>query len=202
MCSILGEIRAFCRENGNNPTIGAQKTHQNDNTLTTRQKLARLISSSNSAQDLRIFDTGKAEQCDCSSSNEATETCNRGSTYESQPSQTKTLRPKRRSVGKENLIGKGGYAEVYKGCLPDGQLVAIKRLNKGVAEEHVVNFLSEIGIIAHVKHPNTVRMVGYGVEGGAYLVLELSELGSLSSLLHSNNVVEDNCEKYLSLFDE
>ncbi|XP_020553069.1 receptor-like cytosolic serine/threonine-protein kinase RBK2 [Sesamum indicum] len=90
------------------------------------------------------------------------------------------------NFSKENLIGKGGYAEVYKGCLPDGQLVAIKRLNKGVSEEHVVNFLSEIGIIAHVKHPNTTKMVGYGVEGGVYLVLQLSKFGSLSSLLHNS----------------
>ncbi|KAI8028717.1 Receptor-like cytosolic serine/threonine-protein kinase RBK1 [Camellia lanceoleosa] len=30
----------------------------------------------------------------------------------------------------EKLIGKGGHAEVYKGCLPDGQVVAVKRITK------------------------------------------------------------------------
>ncbi|KAG8363791.1 hypothetical protein BUALT_Bualt19G0059100 [Buddleja alternifolia] len=92
------------------------------------------------------------------------------------------------NFSKENLIGKGGYAEVYKGCLPDGQLVAVKRLNKGRSEEEedVLNFLCEIGIIAHVNHPNTAKMIGYGVEGGRYLVLKLSSLGSLGSLLHSS----------------
>ncbi|XP_057424646.1 receptor-like cytosolic serine/threonine-protein kinase RBK2 isoform X3 [Lotus japonicus] len=35
----------------------------------------------------------------------------------------------------ENLIGKGGYAEVYKGCLPNHQLVAIKRLTRGTTDE-------------------------------------------------------------------
>lgn len=83
----------------------------------------------------------------------------------------------------ENLIGKGGYAEVYKGCLPDGQLVAIKRLNKGTIEEQATGFLSEIGIIAHVNHRNTAKLIGFGVEGGTYLVLQLSPLGSLGSLL-------------------
>ncbi|CAI9102356.1 OLC1v1000614C1 [Oldenlandia corymbosa var. corymbosa] len=90
------------------------------------------------------------------------------------------------NFSQENLIGKGGYAEVYKGCLPDGQLVAIKQLNKGTAEEQIINFLSEVGIIAHVDHPNTAKMIGYGIEGGTYLVLELSSLGSLGSLLHGS----------------
>lgn len=90
------------------------------------------------------------------------------------------------NFSRENLIGKGGYSEVYKGCLENEESVAIKRLNKGVAEEDVFNFLSEIGIIAHLHHPNTARMVGYGVEGGAFLVLQLSSLGSLGAILHSN----------------
>ncbi|PSR94789.1 Receptor-like serine/threonine-protein kinase [Actinidia chinensis var. chinensis] len=84
----------------------------------------------------------------------------------------------------ENLIGKGGYAEVYKGQLRDGQLVAIKRLTRGRSEERIGDFLSELGIMAHVNHPNTAKLIGYGVEGGMYLVLELSPHGSLASLLH------------------
>ncbi|KAK1352019.1 receptor-like cytosolic serine/threonine-protein kinase RBK2 [Heracleum sosnowskyi] len=84
----------------------------------------------------------------------------------------------------DNLIGKGGYAEVFKGSLADGQLVAVKKLNKGTSEEQITDFLSEIGTIAHVDHPNTAKMLGYGVEGGTYLILELSPLGSLGSLLH------------------
>lgn len=84
----------------------------------------------------------------------------------------------------ENLIGKGGFAEVYKGCLKGGDLVAIKRLTKGTNEERVTSFLSELGIIAHVDHPNTAKLIGYGVKGGLHIVLQLSSLGSLGSLLH------------------
>lgn len=84
----------------------------------------------------------------------------------------------------ENLIGKGGYAEVYKGCLPNGQLVAIKKLTRGSQDDIIGDFLSELGIMAHVNHPNTAKLVGYGVEGGMHLVLEFSKKGSLASVLH------------------
>ncbi|MED6184352.1 hypothetical protein PIB30_046571 [Stylosanthes scabra] len=86
----------------------------------------------------------------------------------------------------ENLIGKGGYAEVYKGCLPNNQLVAIKRLTRGSADEIIGDFLSELGVMAHVNHPNTAKLVGYGVDGGMYLVLQLSQKGSLASVLYGS----------------
>lgn len=91
--------------------------------------------------------------------------------------------------GVENMIGKGGYAEVYKGCLPNGQFVAIKRLTRGTPEEITGDFLSEIGIMAHVNHPNTAKLIGYGVEGGMHLVLELSPQGSLASVLYGWSIV-------------
>lgn len=81
------------------------------------------------------------------------------------------------------MIGKGGYSEVYKGCLPNGRLVAVKRLTKGTEPERTSGFLCEIGIIAYVDHPNTAKLIGCDSDG-MYLVFELSPLGSLSSLLH------------------
>ncbi|GFZ21864.1 protein kinase superfamily protein [Actinidia rufa] len=83
----------------------------------------------------------------------------------------------------ENLIGEGGYSEVYKGHLHDGHLVAIKRLTRGTPEEMTADFLSELGILVHVNHPNIANVIGYGVEGGMHLVLHLSPHGSLASLL-------------------
>lgn len=82
------------------------------------------------------------------------------------------------------MIGEGGYAEVYLGKLEDGNFVAIKRLTRGCQEEMTADFLSELGIIVHVDHPNIARLIGYGVEGGMFLVLQLSPHGSLSSLLY------------------
>ncbi|KAJ6911653.1 hypothetical protein NC652_022055 [Populus alba x Populus x berolinensis] len=59
---------------------------------------------------------------------------------------------------KGKLIGEGGYAEVYKGQLEDGQFVASKRLTRGSPEEMTVDFLSVPGIIVHVDHPNIAKV--------------------------------------------
>ncbi|KAK6923267.1 Serine-threonine/tyrosine-protein kinase, catalytic domain [Dillenia turbinata] len=88
----------------------------------------------------------------------------------------------------EKLLGKGGHAEVYKGCLADGQLVAVKRLIKKEKEEseRVGDFLSELGIIAHINHPNAARLLGFSTDGGLHLVLQFSPHGSLASVLHGS----------------
>ncbi|XP_059311065.1 receptor-like cytosolic serine/threonine-protein kinase RBK2 [Lycium ferocissimum] len=87
------------------------------------------------------------------------------------------------SFSPENLIGEGGYSEVYKGLLKDGQPVAVKRLTRGSQEEMTSDYLSELGILVHVKHPNIANVIGYGVEGGMHLVLPLSPYGSLANML-------------------
>ncbi|XP_016672296.2 receptor-like cytosolic serine/threonine-protein kinase RBK2 isoform X2 [Gossypium hirsutum] len=88
------------------------------------------------------------------------------------------------NYSREHLIGQGGYAEVYKGKLKSGKFVAIKKLTRGSPEEMTMDFLSELGIIVHVDHPNIAKMIGYGVEGGMHLVLQLSPHGSLASILY------------------
>lgn len=84
------------------------------------------------------------------------------------------------------MIGKGGHAEVYKGSLPDGTVVAVKKLNKEdeLEEDTAKCFLSELGVIAHVEHPNTAKLIGFSVENGLYLVLEFASCGSLASQLY------------------
>ncbi|XWS33405.1 hypothetical protein CRYUN_Cryun22dG0079600 [Craigia yunnanensis] len=85
----------------------------------------------------------------------------------------------------ENLLGKGGHAEVYKGHLSDGQIVAVKKLMKNEKEEEdrASDFLSELGIIAHINHPNAAHLIGFSIDGGLHLVLQFSLHGSLSSVL-------------------
>ncbi|XP_031265304.1 receptor-like cytosolic serine/threonine-protein kinase RBK2 isoform X2 [Pistacia vera] len=99
------------------------------------------------------------------------------------------------NFSKENMIGRGGYAEVYKGCLPNGRLVAVKRLTKGTESERTSGFLCEIGIIAYVDHPNTAKLIGCDSDG-MHLVFQLSPLGSLGSLLHGSKDKLDWSKRY------
>lgn len=75
---------------------------------------------------------------------------------------------------------------MYKGLLPDGQIVAVKRITKKEKkdEDRAKEFLSELGIIAHINHPNAAKLIGFGTENGLYLVLQYAPNGSLGSLLH------------------
>ncbi|MFS8002891.1 putative protein kinase RLK-Pelle-RLCK-VI family [Helianthus anomalus] len=91
------------------------------------------------------------------------------------------------NFSRENLIGEGGYSEVYKGHLQDGEMIAVKRLIRGTPEEMTSDFLSELGILVHVNHPNISNVIGYGVDGGMHLVLPLSQHGSLASCLSDQN---------------
>ncbi|KAH8959263.1 hypothetical protein BDL97_06G070100 [Sphagnum fallax] len=86
----------------------------------------------------------------------------------------------------ENIVGKGGYAKVFKGILPCGRLIAVKKHNRGDAsaeKEH--DFLIELGIISHVSHPNTATLLGICIENGLHLVFQFSQHGSLQGLLHN-----------------
>lgn len=85
----------------------------------------------------------------------------------------------------DNMVGQGGFSEVYRGDLSNGQVIAVKRLakdnNDGNKERE---FLIELGTIGHVSHPHTASLVGYCIENGLYLIFNFSENGNLASALH------------------
>ncbi|KAG5011922.1 hypothetical protein AAZX31_09G052900 [Glycine max] len=89
----------------------------------------------------------------------------------------------------ENVIGRGGYAEVYKGTLNGGDEVAVKRLTRTSTDERKEKeFLLEIGTIGHVRHSNVLPLLGCCIDNGLYLVFELSTVGSVASLIHDENL--------------
>ncbi|KAG4942586.1 hypothetical protein JHK85_047232 [Glycine max] len=86
---------------------------------------------------------------------------------------------------RDNLVGRGGYSEVYKGDLSDGRSIAVKRLAKDNKDPNKEKeFLMELGVIGHVCHPNTATLVGCCIENGLYLILNYSQNGNLATTLH------------------
>ncbi|KAE8679616.1 putative LRR receptor-like serine/threonine-protein kinase RKF3 [Hibiscus syriacus] len=59
-----------------------------------------------------------------------------------------------------NIIGRGGYGNVYKGYLSDGSEVALKRF-KNCSTASDANFKHEVEVIASVRHVNLVALRGY-----------------------------------------
>ncbi|CAL5014452.1 unnamed protein product [Urochloa decumbens] len=86
----------------------------------------------------------------------------------------------------DNVVGKGGYGEVYRGVLDGGRAVAVKRLAPTAAadEKKEKDFLTELGTVGHVRHPNVSALLGCCVDRGLHLVFDFSTRGSVSANLH------------------
>ncbi|KAF2576504.1 hypothetical protein F2Q70_00000923 [Brassica cretica] len=89
----------------------------------------------------------------------------------------------------ENLIGKGGCNEVYKGVLEDGKEVAVKIL-KSSGKEAVNDFVQEVRIISSLSHQNISPLIGICVWYNDLIsVYNLSSRGSLEEALQGKHVL-------------
>ncbi|KAB2637489.1 hypothetical protein D8674_028023 [Pyrus ussuriensis x Pyrus communis] len=71
-----------------------------------------------------------------------------------------------------NKLGQGGFGTVYKGQLPNDQIIAVKRLSK-TSGQGVEEFKNEVALIARLQHRNLVKLLGCCIEGEErILVLE------------------------------
>ncbi|MQM07732.1 hypothetical protein Taro_040572 [Colocasia esculenta] len=67
-------------------------------------------------------------------------------------------------------LGQGGAGSVYKGTLPDGRNVAVKRLffnGRQWADE----FFNEVNLISKLQHKNLVKLLGCSIEGPESLLV-------------------------------
>ncbi|CBI18759.3 unnamed protein product, partial [Vitis vinifera] len=82
-----------------------------------------------------------------------------------------------------NKLGQGGFGPVYKGKLPGGQEIAVKRLSRASAQG-LEEFMNEVVVISKIQHRNLVRLFGYCIEGGEKLLIyEYMPNKSLDSFL-------------------
>ncbi|KAG7957020.1 hypothetical protein I3843_11G153800 [Carya illinoinensis] len=82
-----------------------------------------------------------------------------------------------------NKIGEGGFGPVYKGELSDGALIAVKQLSSK-SKQGSREFVTEIGMISTLLHPNLVRLYGCCIEGNQLLLIyEYMENNSLARAL-------------------
>ncbi|KAF5200509.1 Receptor-like kinase, partial [Thalictrum thalictroides] len=80
-------------------------------------------------------------------------------------------------------IGYGGFAEVYKGVFPCGELIAVKVLNKSDFVEDT--FRAEVCTMGKTAHRNLVKFYGYCFDDKMKaLVYEYMENGSLDKILY------------------
>ncbi|XP_062187984.1 probable LRR receptor-like serine/threonine-protein kinase At1g74360 [Phragmites australis] len=87
------------------------------------------------------------------------------------------------------VIGRGGYGVVYRGVLPDGRAVAVKKLARLRDGDGEREFRAEMEVLADRMgstwpHPNLVTLYGWCLSGSAkILVYEYLDGGNLESLI-------------------
>ncbi|CAA7018259.1 unnamed protein product [Microthlaspi erraticum] len=69
-----------------------------------------------------------------------------------------------------NKVGEGGFGEVYKGTLPNGTEVAVKRLSRS-SGQGTKEFKNEVVLVARLQHRNLVRLLGFCVEGSEQILV-------------------------------
>ncbi|XP_021734594.1 rust resistance kinase Lr10-like isoform X1 [Chenopodium quinoa] len=85
----------------------------------------------------------------------------------------------------ENMVGKGGSSQVYRGCLSDGKELAVKILKP--SEDALQEFIAEIEIITTINYKNIITLVGFCFdEVNLILVYDFLSRGSLEENLHGN----------------
>ncbi|KQJ94417.1 LRR receptor kinase SERK2 isoform X2 [Brachypodium distachyon] len=65
------------------------------------------------------------------------------------------------NFNERNVLGKGAFGKVYKGVLPDGTKIAVKRLTDYERPGGMDAFLREVELISVAVHRNILRLIGF-----------------------------------------
>ncbi|KAL3747329.1 hypothetical protein ACJRO7_016157 [Eucalyptus globulus] len=97
-------------------------------------------------------------------------------------------------------IGTGGYGSVYRAQLPNGKIVALKKLHHHEAEDPSFDksFRNEVKHLTEVRHRSIIKLHGFCLHKQCkFLVYEYMERGSLFCALNDVEVVELDWSKRL-----
>ncbi|GKV31587.1 hypothetical protein SLEP1_g40264 [Rubroshorea leprosula] len=98
-----------------------------------------------------------------------------------------------------NDIGSGGYGKVYRGTLPNGELVVIKRAQQGSIQGGL-EFKTMIELLSRVHHKNVVGLLGFCFERGEQmLIYEYVPNGSLYETLSGKSGIKLDWTKRLKI---
>ncbi|CAK9169902.1 unnamed protein product, partial [Ilex paraguariensis] len=81
-----------------------------------------------------------------------------------------TIRTATDNFSDSNMLGRGGFGAVYKGRLPNGQQIAVKRLSRG-SRQGEEEFKNEVLLVVKLQHRNLVRLLGFCLEGTERLLV-------------------------------
>nr|GMC59731.1 cysteine-rich receptor-like protein kinase 2 [Ipomoea batatas] len=107
------------------------------------------------------------------------------------------------NFSEENILGKGGFGDVYKGTLQSGDVVAVKKLIT-ISSRAKANFETEINLITNANHPNLIRLLGYSGNGKvlilAWKLYENDEhLGLVDNNLDPNEYEAEEVKRMLEI---
>jgi serine/threonine protein kinase len=88
---------------------------------------------------------------------------------------------------RSEILGSGGFGAVYKGSLPSGELVAVKRIRME-SKHGQESFRAEVTSLSHIRHRNLVQLRGWcHEEEQLFLVFDYMSNGSLDERLHRSS---------------
>lgn len=114
--------------------------------------------------------------------------------------QFRELQSATNNFSSKNILGKGGFGNVYKGYLQDGSIVAVKRLKDGNAIGGDTQFQTEVEMISLAVHRNLLRLYGFCITPTErLLVYPYMSNGSVASRLKAKPPLDWGTRKRIAL---